>query len=111
MDVIPLPYIEFDSNGRARIAGTRFKIRILGELHAHGGMSVAELVENYPDLSLAQIHAGLAYYFAHKTKFDEEIEALRQQADAYHAANPLPPALAEKLQAARLAKANLGSTG
>ena len=28
----------------------------------------------HPDLSLAQIHAALAYYYDHKAEFDAEIE-------------------------------------
>ncbi|NDJ78914.1 MAG: DUF433 domain-containing protein [Chloroflexi bacterium] len=32
------------------------------------------------DLSLAQVHAALAYYYEHKTELDQEIKQRREQA-------------------------------
>jgi hypothetical protein len=35
----------------------------------------------HPHLSLAQIHAALAYYFDHQTEFDQQIEASLKNAE------------------------------
>jgi len=49
-------------------------------------MTAREIQENYPHLSLAQIHAALAYYYNHKAEidalleeWDKEYEELRAQ--------------------------------
>ena len=51
------------------------------------GWSPEEIHFQHPDLSLAQIHAALAYYYDHQSELDEEIarqeeqvRVLRQQA-------------------------------
>jgi hypothetical protein len=36
---------------------------------------------HHPHLSLAQIHAALAYYFDHQAEFDSEIESGLHQAE------------------------------
>lgn len=36
----------------------------------------------YPHLSLAQIHAALAYYYDHQTELDAEIQRRRQEVNA-----------------------------
>ena len=35
----------------------------------------------HPDLSLAQIHAALAYYFDHQDEFDRQIEGSLREAE------------------------------
>lgn len=66
-------HIELDERGVARVAGTRHKVKmiVLDEL-AHG-WSPEEIHFQYPQLSLAQIHAALAYYYDHKAEIDSQI--------------------------------------
>lgn len=40
--------------------------------------SVDDLLKHYPHLNLAQIHAALAYYYAHKEEIDLQISADEQ---------------------------------
>jgi uncharacterized protein (DUF433 family) len=66
-------YIEIDENRVAWIADTRVKvIEIALDKLAHGS-SPEELHFQYPHLSMAQIHAALAYYYDHREELDDEI--------------------------------------
>jgi uncharacterized protein (DUF433 family) len=65
--------IELDENGVAWISGTRVKvIEVAVDKLAHGS-SPEEMHFQYPHLSLAQIHAALAYYYEYQAEFDAEI--------------------------------------
>lgn len=62
------------------IVGRQVKIMYLANLH-NNGASVAEIMEQY-DLSAAQVHAALAYYYDHKAALDaalDEGEALARR--------------------------------
>src|SRR5205085_3174026 len=65
--------IELDPDGVAWIAGANTKVRevVLDKL-AHGS-SPEEMALQYSHLSLAQIHAALAYYYEHQEELDAEI--------------------------------------
>ena len=65
--------IELDENGVAWITGANTKVKevVLDKL-AHGS-SPEEMAFQYPHLSLAQIHAALAYYYQHQDELDAEI--------------------------------------
>ena len=66
--------IELDEQGVAWISGTRVKvIEVALDKLAHGS-SPEEMAFQYPHLSLAQIHAALAYYYEHQGELDADIE-------------------------------------
>jgi len=66
-------YIEIDENSVAWIAGTKVKvIEIAIDKLAHGS-SPEEIHFQYPHLSMAQIHAALAYYYDHKEELESQI--------------------------------------
>lgn len=66
-------YIEIDENRVAWIANTKVKvIEIALDKLAHGS-SPEELHFQCPHLSMAQIHAALAYYYDHQEELDAEI--------------------------------------
>jgi uncharacterized protein (DUF433 family) len=56
--------------GKATIGNSRVRVNNVVWLHKQGH-TPAQILEIYPDLSLAQLHAALAYYYDHV----EEIEA------------------------------------
>jgi len=68
------PYIEFDEKGRPIIAGTRIKVSFLVQEKKAFGWSPEEIYFQHPELSLAQIHSALSYYYAHQEEVDREIE-------------------------------------
>jgi uncharacterized protein (DUF433 family) len=63
--------------GKPRVAGTRIRVQDI-VLWTEQGMSPDEIVTDYPQLSLADVHAALAYYFDHR----EQIERHIQEGDA-----------------------------
>ncbi len=66
-------------NGRPVVAGTGVCVSdlIMAKLfHQQDPDGLAA----WFDLSLAQVHAALAYYYTHQTEIDAEIKARRQEA-------------------------------
>ncbi len=55
--------------GRPRIAGRRLSVQQIAVL-AKQGLTPQEIAQEYQNLSLAEVHAALAYYYANQ----EEIE-------------------------------------
>jgi uncharacterized protein (DUF433 family) len=46
------------------------------------GYTPEEIVNNFGHLSLAQVHAALAYYYANKAEIDADLEAEEREYDA-----------------------------
>ena len=66
-------YIEIDENRVAWIADTNVKvIEVVLDKLAHG-LSPEEIHFQYPHLSMAQIHAALSFYYAHREELESEI--------------------------------------
>jgi uncharacterized protein (DUF433 family) len=61
--------------GKPRIAGTRIKVSLIAILSERNRMTPDEIVEAYPHLTLAQVHAALAYYWQHRDQIEDEIRA------------------------------------
>lgn len=75
----PTVHVEI-RDGTPMIAGRRVKVMYIANLY-NNGASVAEIMEQY-DLSAAQVHAALAYYYDHKAAIDaalDEGEALARR--------------------------------
>lgn len=85
-------HIEFDENGRAVIAGTRFKVRVFVEIWKGNGWSPEEMHEQYPFLSMAQIHSAFAYYWDHKDEIEQAIAESDAMVERYRQENPESPA-------------------
>ena len=69
------PYIikeEGYCGGKAAIGDTRVRVNNVVFLHKQGKTAQEVLVE-YPDLSLAQVHSALAYYYDHQREIDGEL--------------------------------------
>ena len=58
--------------GRARVEGTRIRVHNVVFLHKEGA-SDEKIREAYPDLTPAQIHAALAYYYDNREEIDAEL--------------------------------------
>ncbi len=73
------------AGGKPRIAGRRIRVQDVAIWHERLGMSPDEIAAEY-DLSLADVHAALTYYFDHRMEIDRGIregealaEKLREQ--------------------------------
>lgn len=60
------------AGGKPRIAGRRIKVQDIVIWHERLGLSVDEIASEY-DLSLADIHAALTYYFDHRSEIDRDL--------------------------------------
>ena len=66
--------IEIDEKGIPWISGANTKVvEVVLDKLAHNS-SPEEMHEQYPHLSLAQIHAALSYYYGHQAEMDADIE-------------------------------------
>jgi len=100
MSVTAYRHIELDANGVPHLAGTPTKVvEIALERIAHH-WDAEQIQRQHPDLTLAQVHSALAYYYDHQQELDDDIEQRRRRADEIF--DRLGPATRrDKLHAAR----------
>ena len=67
-------HIRLDEQGRAWLNDTKIKVIEVVLDHLAYGWSADEIHEQHPHLSLAQIHAALAYYYDHQNDIDAQVE-------------------------------------
>src|SRR3989337_2490696 len=58
--------------GKPRIAGHRIRVQDI-VLWTEQGRSADEIVADFPQLSLADVYAALAYYHDHREQIDQDI--------------------------------------
>jgi uncharacterized protein (DUF433 family) len=85
--------------GRPRIAGHRIRVMDIVVLHEQLGLTPDEIVSTYPSLTLADIHAALAYYFDHREEIQRDLAEDRQL--AAETARETPSQLQQKLNELR----------
>ena len=61
--------------GRARIDGHRIRVQDVAIEYEWQGLSPEEICHEHPGLTLAQVHAALAYYYDHRDEILAEIKA------------------------------------
>lgn len=61
------------AGGRPRIAGHRITVQNIVIWHERMGKNIDEICAEY-GLTLAEVHAALAYYFDHQDEIDRRIE-------------------------------------
>jgi uncharacterized protein (DUF433 family) len=86
------------SGGKPRIAGTRIKVQHVYVWVEKMGMTPAEVVRLYPHLSMAAVHAALAYYWSHRDEIHrdmEEEERFVEELKAKSGPSPLQRKLSE----------------
>ena len=71
MSQAPVQHIQIDAKGVARVSGSRSRVSQIVVDHQH--MTPEEIVADYPHLTLADVHAALAYYYDHQEQIDAEI--------------------------------------
>ena len=75
---LPHNYIVQDEGicgGQPRIAGTRLKVQHIALEYERLGWTPDQICDAHPEVSLAQIHAALSYYYAHKEELDHAMRA------------------------------------
>ena len=82
MSTMVTAHIHLDERGVAWIDDTNVKVIEVVLDKLANGSSPEEIHFQYPDLSLAQIHAALSYYYDHQQAFDAEIERQLREVEA-----------------------------
>lgn len=67
--------------GRPCIAGTGVSIHRIAQWH-NMGLIPEEIARKFGHLSLAQVHAALAYYHANQAEIDADLEAEARETEA-----------------------------
>jgi uncharacterized protein (DUF433 family) len=67
--------------GKPRIRGHRIKVQHVVVWHERMGMTADEIASQHPGLTLADVHAALAYYWDHRERIDADIAEGREFAD------------------------------
>jgi uncharacterized protein (DUF433 family) len=83
--------------GKPRIAGHRIRVQDIVIWHERMGYSLDEVVSHYPQLTLADVYAALAYYHDHREEIDRDIRDGEELASALQ--HQIPSKLAQKLAA------------
>ena len=85
--------------GRPCIAGHRIRVQDIVVLHEMHGMSPQEILEQYPTITLADVHAAMAYYYDNREEIEEEFRKSRETYEWLKANVPskIPPEIREKL--------------
>lgn len=82
-----------------RIARHRIRVLDVVVWHEKLGMSPDEIVEAYPTITLADVHAALAYYWDHRDEIEHAIAEEHTFAAEFQKAHVGP--LRQKLQSTR----------
>lgn len=92
--------IDIDAQGVAWIAGANTKVKEIVLDKLAYGWSPEEIHFQHRHLSMAQIHAALAYYYENQDRLDEEISREIEDIDRLSSASPAS-ALRSRLSALR----------
>lgn len=74
--------------GKACITGHRIRVMDIVIRHENLGMSADEIIADYPQLSLSDVHAALAYYFDNVEEIRKDIRANTDVAEQLRASFP-----------------------
>ncbi len=68
IEIVPGP-----GGPKPRIAGHRIRVQDVVIWHEKLGMSPDEIVDQYPTITLADVHAALTYYWDHRDAIERAI--------------------------------------
>jgi uncharacterized protein (DUF433 family) len=74
--------------GQPHILGHRIKVKHVAIWYERMGMSPDEIVSSHPGITLAQVHAALAYYYDHRGEIERDIREGEAFADKIRAGAP-----------------------
>jgi len=95
IETVPATHIRVDAAGVAWIDETNVKAIEVAVDHLAYGLSAAEIHLQHPHLSLAQVHAALAYYYDHQSDLDRQIEERHRAAETLREQGDYKPSRAE----------------
>lgn len=84
--------------GKPRIAGHRIPVQNIAICRERMGLSPEEIVEAHPTISLADVHAALAYFYDHR---EEILESIRQEDELAAQIEASQPSILERIKTER----------
>jgi uncharacterized protein (DUF433 family) len=88
MVIAPINHISIDERGVAFISGTSIKVLDIVQQTYVWNSDPAQIVDNYPKLTLAEVHSALAYYHDHKAEMDQQAAESDEEYEHDRAASP-----------------------
>lgn len=73
--------LHMDDDGTIRLGATRVPLDTVIACYRDGN-TAEEIVEQFPALALADVHATIAYFLNNRSEIEEYLAARRSQADA-----------------------------
>jgi uncharacterized protein (DUF433 family) len=73
--------------GKACIAGHRIRVMDIVASYVQRGMKPSEILDEYPGLTIADVHAALAYYHDHRDEVDADFQR-DEELDRYGRTQP-----------------------
>lgn len=74
--------------GKACIKSTRIRVLDIVTATEHLALSPDEVCNQYPELTLAQVHSALAYYYDNRKEIQAEIESERKAVERFQREHP-----------------------
>ncbi len=74
--------------GKACIEGTRIRVLDIASAADHMALTPHQICEEYPQLTLAQVHSALAYYYDHRDEIRAEIDGDREKVEKFQRDHP-----------------------
>jgi uncharacterized protein (DUF433 family) len=67
--------------GKPRVAGTRIRVQDIAISHLREGRRPEHIQAAFPQLTMADVHAALAYYFDHRDEIERQLKESEEFAD------------------------------
>jgi uncharacterized protein (DUF433 family) len=99
MESVTRPYITKTPGvcgGKACVAGHRIRVMDIVGWHEMRGHCADEIVDVFPGITLAEVHAALAYYFDNREEIEADFRRDREIAESLR--SEFPSLLKEKLR-------------
>ncbi len=74
--------------GKACVLGTRIRVLDVVAATEHLALSPDEICDQYPELTLAQVHSALAYYYDHRDEIRSDSESARTEVERFQKEHP-----------------------
>ncbi|MCE9554509.1 MAG: DUF433 domain-containing protein [Planctomycetes bacterium] len=84
-------YVETTSDvcgGKPRIKGHRIRVQDIAVWHEYQGLTADEIVARHPQLTLAEVHGALSYYYEHAQQIRIAIREDQEFADQLKSQTP-----------------------
>jgi uncharacterized protein (DUF433 family) len=70
-------------SGRPRIAGSRIRVVDVAGWHLEGGLTIEQMLDEFPGVTAADLYAALAYYYDHEAEIEADEAADDELLDAF----------------------------